>query len=284
MSHPILAFFEGMKPCRPAEDLRGLSLRPDRSSADPIWEIRDGERWLRNVAVPYLMPLLPPPGTAIRHAVVVAPGGAFRALSVDNEGLAIARWLAERGVAAFVLMYRLLATPPDYRAFLEELARMDQHKQGQPIGHSEDHIPPEAIDDGRAAIALIRECRQGWNLDGAKIGVLGFSAGGILAIALAASDESDRPDFAAAIYPSLDVVPVMPEPPPLFLVACGDDPLFGGQDFGIVEAWNEAGGNVALHAYARGGHGFGMRQQGLPCDDWPERFLQWLRLTPTISR
>jgi len=245
-----------------------------------VWEARHGDRWLRNVTDSVLIPVLPDDCENVTTAVIVAPGGAFRALSVDNEGLAVARWLAQRGIAAFVLIYRLVRTPRTTRSFYRSLTWLDEQVRAGTSDPGLVNPPAEALLDAAAAVALIRARLSGTERRHAQVGLIGFSAGGMLAIGRGAAAGVNRPDFVAALYPSLDVVPVMPSPPPLFIATCCDDPLFGRQGFGIAEAWNEAGGDVTLLSYAQGGHGFGMKRQGLPCDEWPERFLDWMQSLP----
>lgn len=277
MSDTILSLFGGLEPCDAPIDLGAIPLYPSRLQRKPIWEVRDGDRWIRNVVEPALIPIMPETGDDPSMAVIVAPGGAFRALSVDNEGLAVGKWLAKQGIAAFVLIYRLIQTPRSTKAFYRSLSSLEEQIDAGAVDSGLVSAPPEALADSVAAVASVRDQVVGTEQKRAKVGIIGFSAGGILGISHGASDESSRPDFVGALYPSLDVIPVMPGPPPLFIAACCDDPLFGRQGFGIVEAWNEAGGDVSLHSYSQGGHGFGMKRQGLPCDEWPDRFVEWLR-------
>jgi acetyl esterase/lipase len=281
MNEIIAALFGGLQRIEPPQGLSLLPIDGTHRALEPIWERRYGDRWIRNLFAPCLIPVLPEPERANGTAVMVLPGGAFRALAVDNEGIAVATWLAEHGIAAYVLLYRLVPTPEDTRELYAQLSRLVE-QAGPRLAEVDLGPPTAAIDDCIAGLKLVRgKARE---LKAQRVGVLGFSAGAILSLALGASDEHERPDFVGAIYPNLDVIPVMPEPPPLFIATCCDDPLFGGRGFGIVEAWNEAGGDVALNAFARGGHGFGLTRQDLPSDAWPALFLSWLRergLSPT---
>lgn len=276
MNEIIAALFGGLQRIDAPQGLPLLPIDGTVPAPEPIWERRHGDRWIRNLFAPCLIPVLPSPERATGTAIMVLPGGAFRTLAVDNEGLAVATWLAAHGIAAYVLLYRLLPTPEDTRDFYAQLSRLAE-QAGARFAEVDPAPPTTAIDDCTAGLAAVRSRAR--EIGARRVGVLGFSAGGILALALGASDEHERPDFVGALYPNLDVIPVMPEPPPLFLATCCDDPLFGGRGFGIVEAWNEAGGDVALSAFAHGGHGFGMTRQNLASDAWPVQFLDWLRVS-----
>jgi acetyl esterase/lipase len=92
-------------------------------------------------------------------------------------------------------------------------------------------------------------------------------------------DEESRPNFAAPIYPALSGmgIAVPTDAPPLFLLAANDDPMVAGASLPLYSAWRDAGHPVELHIYAQGGHGFGMKKQGLPSDHWIDRFGDWLQ-------
>ena len=132
------------------------------------------------VTRPTITPYLTAPAKATGAAVVVAPGGAFMSLSMSSEGEVIARWLAEQGIAAFVLKYRLNETPRDSQAFMSAL--------GQRMGQAARNLPgadikePRATQDALAALALIRARAKGFRVDPARVGMIGFSAGAITAL------------------------------------------------------------------------------------------------------
>lgn len=229
-----------------------------------------------NVVVPTLVPVLPE--AACHTAVIVAPGGGYHALSINSEGHDVARWLAARGVAAFVLKYRVVPSGDDAVAELAEKMSTD------PDGARRDAeaVVPLAAMDGEAAVRLVRRSVHELGVAERRVGFMGFSAGGHLAMRLAyASDERARPDFLAAIYASLGS-DELADPPrgsgPLFVVAATDDELgLAADSIRIYERWRGAELPAELHVYARGGHGFGMRRQGLPTDGWIDRFGDWLR-------
>jgi len=242
------------------------------------WTQFADNRRARNVVVPTLIPVLPPAGRANGTAVIVAPGGAFRILSMDNEGYLVANWLAQRGVSAFVLKYRVVETPASEEEFIR--ARQQGAASGQRIGTF-----PLAVDDGRRAVQLVRENASRWGLRPGRIGMIGFSAGAMTTLeVITGSNAANRPDFAAMIYGPMSAREVSADAPPVFLALAADDPLFANGDFGLVNSWKKAGRPVELHFYERGGHGFGMKKQGLSSDVWPEQFWAWMRMRGLVEQ
>lgn len=230
---------------------------------------------ITNVVVPTLTPVLPERGTGT--AVIVAPGGGFHALSINSEGFDVARWLAERGVAAFVLKYRLVPSGDDAVAEFGEQMMSDPDVVAQHI----DQVAPLAGADGEAAVRLVRDRAVDFDLRSDRIGFIGFSAGGNVAMRVAYTpDDRARPDFLAPIYAAgrgLELTDPPSGSGPMFVVAATDDELGLAVDaIRIYELWRGAELPVELHMYARGGHGFGMRTQGLPSDTWIDRFGDWL--------
>jgi acetyl esterase/lipase len=239
-------------------------------------QFADGRR-ARNVVVPMLIPVLPAAGKANGTAVIIAPGGAFRLLSMDNEGHRVADWLAQRGVSAFILKYRLVDTPAKEEDFIR--ARQQGVASGQRIGTF-----PLAVDDGRRAVQLLRENAARWNLRPGRLGMIGFSAGAMTTLEVVTGpNAATRPDFAAMIYGPMGAREVSADAPPVFLALAADDPLFANGDFGLVSSWKKAGRPVELHFYERGGHGFGMKKQGLSSDVWPEQFWAWMRMRGMVE-
>lgn len=230
-----------------------------------------------NVSKPTLTAYLPSPETANGTAVVIAPGGGFHALSINSEGIDLAKWLAERGVAAFILKYRLVPTGED--GVLEFIQKVgDREKMERESGPA--ILLAKA--DGLAAIEYVRAHAAEFGAKTDRIGIIGFSAGGSLAGTAAFEyTAASRPDFAAPIYPALekivDMSRVPDDAPPLFIAATADD-VFGFQKqcTALFDQWNAAGKPAELHIYNEGGHGFGMRQQGLPSDHWIDHFGEWL--------
>jgi len=241
----------------------------DKTGEEAVRVTPDGEHVVSNVHKPSITPYLPSKEKSTGAAVIVAPGGGHRELWMDHEGHNLARWLSSRGIAAFVLKYRLAREP-------NSTYKVDEH----------------ALADIQRAIRLVRSRAKEWGVSPSRIGVLGFSAGGELA-ALAsmrfdggnkdASDvierENSRPDFQALIYPGSSgrIVPVK-ESPPVFLV-CGykDRPDISRGLAEVYLKFKELEVPAELHVYATAGHGFGVREKNRSASgNWPARFEEWL--------
>jgi acetyl esterase/lipase len=249
---------------------------PDTSSVGPELERPrwESSRLVRNVTEPTLTVFLPEASVAIGTGVVVCPGGAWHFLMLDKEGTEVARWLIARGVAAFVLKYRLVPTPDDDEAFTREVSNLGERREQMA------QVRPLAAADGLQAVRVVRQRADEWGLRADRIGILGFSAGGAVAAGAATRyDAESRPSFAAPIYaPWWDPEPVPADVPPLFLAAADDDDVVDpDSSLKLYSAWRGVGRPAELHMYSKGGHGFGMNQQGLPSDHWIDQFWAWLQ-------
>ncbi len=234
-----------------------------------------GLKVIRNVSRPTLTLYLPEPARATGTAVIVCPGGAFHFLAIEHEGNEVAAWLNARGIAAFVLKYRLIRTDEDFAAQVQ--ARVADRAQMLAVLKP---LMPLILADGQQAVRLVRRRAAEWGIRPDRIGIMGFSAGGEVAISVALQyDAESRPDFVAPIYAAhFDDTPVPDDAPPLFLAHASDDPLIPPAfSTRIYTAWQAAGKPAELHIYSRGGHGFGMNKLGLPVDGWIERFAEWLQ-------
>ena len=253
------------------------------SKSTEIWDTMGGKRVVRNVTLPTLTPVLPDPARATGAAVVVAPGGGYTALAMDGEGWPVARWLADHGVAAFVLKYRLNASPEDEQALMRKIAAgLSAPKDGKVSLVLND---PAASEDALAAIRMVREGAAKWKIDPARVGLIGFSAGAntVLDVALNAK-AADMPNFAGSIYGPMVAVTVPAHAPPLFTALALDDPLFGGQGFGVVDSWRKAGRAVEVHGYERGGHGFGVGKPGTSTTMLLPEFLAWMQSRGLLAK
>jgi acetyl esterase/lipase len=251
------------------------------ATAPEAWHKQYGSMFARNVTVATLRPFLPKPSKATGAAVIVAPGGGFRTLSMENEGWNVARALADRGIAAFVLKYRLNQTPADFETFSRPAApRPPSAPPGTPPaprpspGDMAARIAPQ-LADAEAAFALIRANATKWHVDPDRIGIVGFSAGAMLTMATALSSTDARPAFLGNIYGPLSAVSVPADAPPLFAAIAADDPLFP-VNFGLIESWRKANRPVELHYYEQGGHGFGMYPKETTSTGWFDAFVKWL--------
>ena len=249
---------------------------PAPGESAELWEnVGMGGCSVRNVVDPTLTPVLPETGKATGAAVIVAPGGGFLMLAVQHEGYDVAQWLAQKGIAAFVLKYRTRATPVDpkgYQGMTAEL--MADINSKKPI-----LATPEALQDAMAAVRLVRSRSEEWSVDADRVGFVGFSAGAITALGVGLqADDSSRPDFIAPIYPPMEPQKVPAYAPPMFLAIALDDPLFAiKSDLGLINAWRQAGIPLEVHLYERGGHGFGMSGKTAAAALWIDQFYVWMK-------
>lgn len=226
----------------------------------------DGVVRLTNVSEPTLTIYPAPSAQKPAPAVIICPGGGYQILAINKEGSEIAAWLNTLGITGIVLKYRV-----------------PQNREG-------------ALQDLQRAVRLARSQQKDWNIDAARIGVMGFSAGGHLCARLAtnhgspfyapiddADKLSDRPDFAVLVYPAyLDQqkrlaadLPVSGNTPPTFLIHSDDDKSYlAGSKF-FAQALSDAKVKHEFALYPTGGHGYGLHSKG-DAKAWPERCAQWL--------
>lgn len=250
-------------------------------------------QWPGNFTVthyPSIYVFLPPKEKATGAAMIVAPGGGHRQLVIEKEGWEVADWLNERGIAAFVLKYRLARIPGSTYS-----------------------LPKEVHADAARSIRLVRSRASEWGVDPARIGIIGFSAGGEVggmigvkydAGAPDAADPieraSSRPDFNILIYPfyrpgsvgqrspvppALQPIvenadfPLKPDAPPVFMVCTTDDPSHVIPTVKFYLELVAAKVPAEMHIYEYGEHGFGLRptkKPGSPVESWPARMTEWL--------
>jgi acetyl esterase/lipase len=241
----------------------------EKEYVSSIWQ----NKVVTNVSIPTLEVFAPehPNGTS----VIIAPGGGLYALSIKSEGTDVARWLNTKGITAFVLKYRLVPTGADGVKEYSKDSRTE-NKVEQRVGK----VVPLSIADGLAAISYVRQNVETYTLDAHKIGFMGFSAGGAVTMGVAYNYTSEnRPDFIVPVYPWTTVYPVQkaPENAPKLLVICATDDPFGlaSGSIELYNSWLNADHTPGLHMYSKGGHGFGMKEQGLPSDAWIQRFYDW---------
>jgi len=258
----------------------------ENQPAPESWFRQWGEPMVRNVTTATLTPVLPDPAKANGTAVIVAPGGGFRWLSINNEGWKIAKALADRGVAAFVLKYRLQPTPESLDGFKDSMNRTfaavtppaGTPTAGTPAAEAPRPPRPDLsnqLADAEAAYALIVKNAEKWHVDANRIGMVGFSAGAGLTLHCTFNSKTMKLAFIAPIYPGMGPVEVPKDAPPLFVAIAADDFLFRGQ-FGLIKSWFDAGRPVEFHLYQNGGHGFGMGYPNHPTYWWFEVFTHWL--------
>jgi len=255
------------------------------STAPEVWDLMLGQNLvLRNVTRPTLTPFLPAPGKATGAAVIVLPGGGFTVLAMKDEGWSVARWLADHGVAAFVLKYRTASTPDDETALVGSLTRsmgammVDPERTLAPLA-------PPAVADAIEALKRVRTDAAKWQVDPARVGMVGFSAGAMATRSVVLTpDPAQRPAFFGYVYGPMSAVDVPAGAPPMFAALALDDPLFARAGFGIVDAWRKAKVPVELHGYEAGGHGFGMGKPGTTTTMLMPEFLAWMQARGLLER
>lgn len=216
-----------------------------------------------NVVTPTLTLYLPEKAKSTGTGIIVAPGGACVALAIEHEGTKVARWLQDKGIAAFLLKYRI----PEKRG------------EGIPQGIDFDEACKYGIADGIQAVKVVRQHAAEWGISANKVGFMGFSAGAMVTSgALLQEDAAARPNFAAPIYGApFGVMPKVPANlPPVFMAWAQDDGLVREPIVRFYEALVAVGNRPEAHIYYAGQHGFGMKKQGTTSDHWIEEFYWWL--------
>jgi acetyl esterase/lipase len=258
-----------------------VPLYPDGAPGSEDWDQKEqlsdiawaGFKVARNVTQPTLTAYLPEPAKSRGTGIIVCPGGAWHFLAVEHEGIDVARWLNARGIAAFILKYRLIKTGDDYEKEMQtNMADRDR------MASLLNPLRPLLLKDGQQAVNVVREKAIEWEVNADRIGMMGFSAGGSLAVNVALrNDIACRPDFTAAIYTAdWDDAPVPPDATPMFILCAADDEMASPNSIRLYTEWRNAGKPAELHIYAKGGHGFGMLKNDLPTDMWIDRFVDWL--------
>ena len=229
---------------------------------------------LGNVSSPTITVYPPPAGKNTGAAVLVFPGGGYSILALDLEGSEICEWLNSIGVTGVLVKYRVPAQ--------QNSARKDAPLQ-----------------DAQRAISIVRHDAAKWHIDPARIGILGFSAGGHLAANLSnhfdqrtypAIDQADgvslRPDFTILVYPAYlagsggalaPELNVTSSTPQTFLVQAENDGVGVENSLVYFAALHKNRVPAELHVYAEGGHGYGLRPTADPVTGWPVRAAEWLK-------
>ena len=224
-----------------------------------------------NVVTPTLTAYLPERSKATGTGIIIAPGGAFVALAISLESNDVARWLKERGIAAFVLKYRIL----------------EKRGEGIPANMDMDEAGKYGIADGIQALKVVRQHAAEWGVSPDRVGFMGFSAGAMVTSgALLQQDAAARPNFAAMIYGApFGKMPAIPAKlPPMFLAWAQDDDVALEPVVKFYEALTSAGHKPEVHIFSTGGHGFGMKKQGTSSDHWIDAFYYWLEAQGLTKR
>jgi dienelactone hydrolase len=277
-----------------AQTREEIRLWPGRAPGSEAWTIAEtttrspsGDRIIANVSDPALTVFLPAPAAATGAAVVVAPGGALRILGWDNEGVRAAEWLNAKGIAALVLKYRTLQTPPAQApgggsavaaAPRQEMTIRNGNANPEPNDERLREVLRMAVADAQQALRLVRRNATAWRIDPGRVGIMGFSAGGGVAVGAALAEKSDAsPDFLVSLYgPSLMDVNVRPDTPPLFIAVGATHFNVTNGCLALFAAWKAGGRPAEIHVYDQVSAGFGMTRRGLPVDGWTDRLYEWL--------
>ncbi len=237
-----------------------------------------------NVSKPTLTVFAPDADKANGTALIIAPGGGFHALSINSEGYDVAKWLVQKGITCFVLKYRLVhcLTNDPVAEFMSKLGKKEfEDESGKLI--------PLAVADTRNAIAYVRKHAAEYSIATDRIGIMGFSAGGtVTSASLFNYTKENRPDFAAPIYPYFPSTmhgTVAGDAPPIFIVTATDDGFgLAPNSVDLYSKWIANKKDAEMHLYAKGNHGFGMRKQNLPTDNWIDRFYEWMGVQGLLAK
>ncbi len=240
-------------------------------------------RIVYNVVDPELLIFRAPKEKANGTAIVIAPGGAFHILSIDNEGIEVAKRLNELGITAFVLKYRVVHSLTD-NPFQELMPLMNDFKKLDEINAP---VVEMATMDGIEAMKYVRKRATEYSIDPKKVGFMGFSAGGTLTMSVLLSAPQDqKPNFIAPIYlygPAVIGHQMPSTSTPIFVAVATDDQLgFVPHSLTLYQKWMTEKMPAELHVYEKGGHGFGIRPHGTTSDHWFSDFENWLRARKLI--
>jgi acetyl esterase/lipase len=282
-----------------------IRLWPNGAAGSEDWSVPEtltgaetGNRVITNVSEPTLTVFLPDPALANGTAAVIAPGGALRALAWDSEGVRVAEWLNSRGIAGFVLKYRTLqadrtalAAPtgiprPGVAGPRREIEIVNANANPAPDNEALTEVLEFAVADAKEALRLVRRNAAAWNVNSERVGIIGFSAGGGVAVGTALGQPGDAyPDFLVSLYgPSLQDVVVPEYAPPLFIAVGATHFNVTSGVIALFETWRSAGKPAEIHIYDGVDAGFGISDRDRPVDSWTDRLHDWLIARDLISR
>jgi acetyl esterase/lipase len=289
-------------PAAPTE----IRLWPGKAPGTENWTVPEtvttspnGDRTVSNVSDPTLTVFLPAPAIATGTAVILAPGGALRVLGIDGNGTHIARWLNDKGIAAFVLKYRTLqqaprgggpraggppargaprAGGPPGGGARQEMEIHNANANPAPDDAALTEVLQMGVADAQEAFKLIRRNAKQWKIDPTHVGIMGFSAGGGVAVGTALGPKSEAyPDFLMSIYgPALQDVNVPDYAPPLFVAVGSTHFNVTNGCIALFQAWKAAGKPAEMHVYDGVSGGFGISDRGRPVDGWIDRAYEWM--------
>ncbi len=280
-----------------------LRLWPGKAPGSENWKVpesvtnRDGNRVVVNVSDPTLTLFLVDAAKSTGPPSIIAPGGALQALAIDSEGARVAEWLSSKGIAPFVLKYRLRqqqwgfnnnagVTPPRGGMPRQELTIERGNANPAPGDALLDEVLRMGVADAQQALRLVRRNAAEWHIDPNRIGLMGFSAGGGVSVgAVLANERGATADFLISVYgPSLQDVNVPANAPPLFVAVGANHFNVTNGCLALFAEWRKAGKPAEIHVYDQVSGGFAMSKRGLPVDTWPDRMLDWMQLHKLLNR
>ena len=235
-------------------------------------------RVVYNVTDPKLIVFEPDENAANGCGIIICPGGGFHFLAIDHEGTEIATRLVKLGITVFILQYRLVhitsGNPFDDMLTVPDKDAWDRES---------DPIIPLAVADGRNAISYLKNNASAMKLDPDRIGIMGFSGGGLVAAATAFGyTPGNRPDFVIPVYadiPETIQSPVLTDAPPAILFCTTDDEFgFPAHHISMYNKWWRAHKSVELHLFAKGSHGFGIGNIMNTTGGWMGLLQRWLEM------
>lgn len=262
-----------------------IQLYEGRPPGSELWNWNEGRNnknsmnvmTVFNVSQPTLTVFKPETGNSNGTAIIVCPGGGFHFLAIDHEGTHPAKELAKKGITVFVLKYRLFHID-------SENPFDDMINAPDPKAWDDETLPviPLAVADGRKAIEYVRMHATEYGIKKDRIGIMGFSAGGLVAASTAFDyDRVNKPDFVVPIYADFAptrVAKVLPDAPPMYLLCTQDDEFgFATHAINLYKHWYAAKRPVEMHLFSKGDHGFGIGIQGTTTHNWMELFATWLK-------
>ena len=279
----------------------------------PIWNEKNIA--LFNVVDPTLTVFLPSPEKATGTAIIVCPGGGFSALSWDNEGPNVAKKLAEKGITAFVLKYRISyagGTPeevnliartsygggrrtPESLELTKKNSEITRSMTSSYVGQMTDRVDLNSTlardmgniqniagDDGRRAVEYVRKNADKWKVNPDKIGMIGFSAGGMVALDVAFNHTAhSKPNIIGIMYGVFGAKGVPSDPMPMFMASSQNEATGGAA--ALYASWCAARLPAEIHSFTRANHGFGYRENGDTVNIWIDLFYNFLKKTGFIK-
>lgn len=267
----IVALWDGLPP-----RAKALTEQESRVVKDHGWR---SIVEIHNVSIPTMTIVRPSAGKANGSAMLVLPGGAFSILAWDVEGTEVARFLADRGITAFILKYRVNEpTPEQIRSYAESMSKPEN--AADPAFFVKALRPKHelAVEDAMQAMRLVRAGASRYGVDPGRVGMIGYSAGAATIFTLLQrADDATRPDIAAPIYGFAYDTTAPAKAPPLFMAVAKDDAFMAAASADVQEAWQTSGKSSELHIFESGAHGFGMGRPGTESMKIGSLLEDWLR-------